>query len=541
MSDLISGEAVPAVQPPAGGTQDAAPPGASDELTSTPPPANRAHRRTLAVVSLGLIVAVVVLIATDPFAGPGRSTGGIVDNASAIVLSTVKRQSLSQQTQVSGTLGYAGSSSIRVPSGTAPSAVQQAVQQATGAETMLATTRATLASDTQMLADHQATLVAARAKEQVDCAGEGAAEAASANSSPGSENTSPSGGGGESSCSSDVQAVSSAQQNVTGAAAKVTGDRAQVSSGEKQLASAQSSLSTARSSAALYGQGSTFTALPSVGQIIGRGQSLYAISGQPVLLLYGSIQPTRAFVAGMSAGSDVAELNANLRALGYGEGLAGDEFTAATAGAIRALQTAHGASVTGELLLGSVVFESGPVRVTSVAPTVGATVMPGPVLDTTSTTRQIKMALDASEQASVKVGDMVTITLPDNSTTPGRITYVSTVATSPSSSGKSPGEEESAPTVEVDATPTDPAATGQLDQAPVNVEITTESVENALAVPVDALLALAGGGYAVEVAEGRVHRLVAVTVGLFDDAEGVVQVSGRGLSAGRHVVVPATS
>ncbi len=259
-----------------------------------------------------------------------------------------------------------------------------------------------------------------------------------------------------------------------------------------------------------------------------------------MLLLYGSVAPTRAFIAGMSPGHDVAELNANLQALGYGQGLAGDEFTAATAAAIRALQSAHGASVTGELLLGSVVFHPGAVRVTSVTPTVGSTIMPGPVLAITSTARQVKLALSAAEQGSVKVGDAVTITLPDNQSTPGRITYVSSVATSPSSSGGG-GEEESAPTIEVDATPTNPAATGHLDQAPVNVEITTEHVENVLAVPVDALLALAGGGYAVEVAEGRVHRLVAVSTGLFDDAEGVVQVSGQGLSAGQRVVVAATS
>ena len=122
---------------------------------------------------------------------------------------------------------------------------------------------------------------------------------------------------------------------------------------------------------------------------------------------------------------------------------------------------------------------------------------------------------------------------------PSTVRPSDSVATTPSSSGHG-GEEESAPTVEVLATPTDPAATGQLDQAPVNVEITTEHVENVLAVPVDALLALAGGGYAVEVAEGRLHRLVAVTVGLFDDAEGLVQVSGQ-LSPGQRVVVPATS
>ena len=519
--------------------------GSSGERSGADPPRARARRRVLAIAGLALVVAVVVVIATDPFGGPGKSAGGVVDNASATSVTTVKRQSLSQQTQVSGTLGYAGSASIRVPSGTAPSAVQQASQQLTSAETMLATAQATLASDTQALAGHQATLAAARAKEQVDCAGEGAAEAASASSSPASENgASPGAGGGSSSCASDVQAVASAQLNVTSAAAKVNGDHAQVSSAEKQLASARSGLSTARSSAALYGQGSTFTALPSAGQIIRRGQSLYEIGGQPVLLLYGSVQPTRAFIAGMSAGPDVAELNANLQALGYGgEGLpAGDEFTAATAAAIRALQSAHGASVTGELLLGSVAFHPGAVRVTSVTPTVGATVMPGPVLAITSTARQVKLALDASEQGSVKVGDVVAITLPDNQSTPGTITYVSSVATTPSSAGSGHGgEEESAPTVEVDATPSNPAATGHLDQAPVNVEITTERVENVLAVPVDALLALAGGGYAVEVAERRVHRLVAVTVGLFDDAEGVVQVSGRGLSAGQLVVVPETS
>jgi hypothetical protein len=500
--------------------------------------APRTRRRLLAATGLALVVVVVVLIATDPFAGGGKVGAGVLDNASATSLATVKRQSLSQQTQVSGTLGYAGSSSIRVPSGTAPSAVRQASQQVASAEAMLATASATLATDTQALAGHQATLAAARAKEAVDCAGAGAAQDASAGASPASENNSA--GAGGSSCSSDAQAVSSARQNAGGAADKLTADRSQVSSAEKQLASARSNLSTARSSAALYGQGSTFTALPPVGQIVARGQSLYEIGGQPVLLLYGSTPPTRAFVAGMSPGPDVAELNANLDALGYG-GLAGDELTAGTAAAIRALQSARGAAVTGELLVGSVVFESGPVRVTSVTPTIGAAVMPGPVLAITSTARQVKLALDASEQSSVKVGDTVTITLPDNQTTPGRITYVSSVATSPSSDGKGGGgEEESAPTVEVHATPTDPTATGHLDQAPVNVEITTESVPHALAVPVAALLALAGGGYAVEVADGRVHRLVAVTVGLFDDAEGLVQVSGQGLQAGQRVVVPAT-
>jgi hypothetical protein len=82
--------------------------------------------------------------------------------------------------------------------------------------------------------------------------------------------------------------------------------------------------------------------------------------------------------------------------------------------------------------------------------------------------------------------------------------------------------------------------TGSGDQVPVEVSITTGAVSNALAVPVDGLLALSGGGYAVEVAETRsVHELVPVSLGLFDDADGLVQVSGKGISAGQNLVVPA--
>jgi hypothetical protein len=88
--------------------------------------------------------------------------------------------------------------------------------------------------------------------------------------------------------------------------------------------------------------------------------------------------------------------------------------------------------------------------------------------------------------------------------------------------------------------PTDPAATGTLDQAPVQVAITTATVRQALVVPVNALLALRGGGYAVEVVDARAgHHLVAVTPGLFDDADGLVQVTGSGLVPGDRVAVPS--
>lgn len=160
------------------------------------------------------------------------------------------------------------------------------------------------------------------------------------------------------------------------------------------------------------------------------------------------------------------------------------------------------------------------------------------MLSATSTTRQVSIALDASEQSEVAVGDKVTITLPNNRTTPGIVSSVGTVATTPSSSGAS-GSGSSSPTITVLVNPTDPAATGTWDQAPVNVTITTGTVTNVLVVPVDALLAQAGGGYAVEVAGANgVHHLELVTLGLSDNADGLVQVTGTGLAAGQRVVVP---
>jgi hypothetical protein len=93
----------------------------------------------------------------------------------------------------------------------------------------------------------------------------------------------------------------------------------------------------------------------------------------------------------------------------------------------------------------------------------------------------------------------------------------------------------------VDVTPSDPGATGKWDQAPVQVGIATARVPSALVVPVTALLAQSGGGYAVEVVgPGTRNHLARVLLGLFDDADGLVQVTGSGLAAGQKVVVPAT-
>jgi hypothetical protein len=370
----------------------------------------RTHPRLLAgsAVLLLCIGVVVVVVVVEPFAGTASGHGGAVDNGSPSSTRRVERASLSSQTQVSGTLGYAGSWTVSVPG---------------------------------------------------------------------------------------------------------------VASGQ-----------------------AVYTMLPSAGRIVRRGQPLFTIDGEQTLLLYGSTPVWRSFQAGMAPGMDVAELNANLRALGL-DTPSGDAFTSATSSAISALQQAHGLTRTGTLRLGAVVLEPGTLRVTTVIATLGAPAQPGPVLTGTSTRQHVSVQLDVARQSEVKVGDRVSVSLPDNRTTPGVVSAIGKVATTPSSDqqGGGGGGGSSSPTIDVTVRLLHPSAAGDLDQAPVEVSITERRVRNALAVPVNALVALAGGGYAVEEVEANgTHRLVPVTPGIFDDAQGLVQVAGSGLAVGQRVVVPAS-
>lgn len=324
-----------------------------------------------------------------------------------------------------------------------------------------------------------------------------------------------------------------------------------------QSSSASSSASASSSSSA--GGSGTFTWLPRVGRTVYQGQRIYDVSGTPVVLLYGSVPSYRDLSEGLT-GADVRQLNKDLVKLGYATAAAlgprsgWNYYSAETAYAVEQLQARPGLAETGTLSLGEAVFLPGPALVTGWGTTtvVGAPATPGTVvLTASSTTPVVTIDLDAGQQSEVKAGDPVSITLPDGSITPGVVSQISRVASSSSSSGNSSGGGSSSnssggspngsagtgATITVLATLNHPKAAGRLNQAPVTVTITTGSVPGALTVPVDALLAQTGGGYAVEVTGPGGHHLVTVTPGLFDDAAGLVQVTGN-LTPRQDVVVP---
>jgi len=246
----------------------------------------------------------------------------------------------------------------------------------------------------------------------------------------------------------------------------------------------------------------------------------------------------RALGAGVS-GQDVSQLNRDLVKLGLAAraevAAAGwDVFSWATGLGVQRLEGRLGVVFPpGSLSLGQVVFEPGALRVARVTGRLGGPAS-GPVLAATSDERVVMIALDVSLESEVKAGDAVTVTLPDGTTTPGVVAVVGTVATTSQSQA-----DGATTTIPVQVRLTDRRAAGGLDQAPVTVNITTATARGVLAVPVTALLARSPGGYVVEVAgPGGRRRYVPVTPGIFDDASGLVQVTGA-LAPGQRVVVAA--
>jgi peptidoglycan hydrolase-like protein with peptidoglycan-binding domain len=283
----------------------------------------------------------------------------------------------------------------------------------------------------------------------------------------------------------------------------------------------------------------TYTWLPAFGTRIRAGHALFRVDNLPVVLMHGRTPAWRPFAPGMTSGPDVRELQANLIALGYADGLLTaptGQFDLATTDAVERWQAAAGYPVTGQIPLGQVVFLPTHVLVGAANAAPGQAATPGEApYQATSTERVVSVPLNP-DLPSVHPGERVTIVLPSNARVRGRVANIGAGPVTTGSSGSQSGQggpPQSGPVATV--VPARPRATGTGTQEPVQVSLTVESVGGVLAVPVSALLALAGGGYGVEVAGPGGHHLVGVSTGVFAGSR--VQIHGPGIAAGTKVVV----
>jgi hypothetical protein len=324
----------------------------------------------------------------------------------------------------------------------------------------------------------------------------------------------------------------------------------------------------------------TITWLPSVGQVIKPGHLLFKVAEQPVILMNGTTPAYRDLSPADTPGPDIKQLNRDLVKLGFNpDGIVvNGEWQAATTAGVEEFQAAHHITETGTLTLGQIVFLPGPQLVGTLNATVGSggsgegsnsssnssssdssnssSNSGNPsgggsaqgIMQTSSTQLVATVDLDASKQNEAKVGEHVTVEMPNSTTVNGVISAVSPVAQSSSDSGNSNGNSASGGNSDSSNTGSSGSSSGAtipvtirlkghrsntgLDQAAVSVNFAQARAKNVLSVPVTALVATSGNSYAVQEANAS-RRLIPVTVGLF--AAGYVQISGSGIYPGLQV------
>jgi peptidoglycan hydrolase-like protein with peptidoglycan-binding domain len=278
----------------------------------------------------------------------------------------------------------------------------------------------------------------------------------------------------------------------------------------------------------------TVTWVPAEGATMIRGKPLLKVDTKPVVLMYGSLPLYRPLYDGVGDGTDVRQLERNLKALGYGDAMTVDRhFTTATAHAVEDWQDDMGLPETGRIDASQVVFQPGAVRVTDVKAGKGQRAGGGPALTVSDTKSIVHVDLDAGKQQLADKGAAVTVELPNGKRVGGHITDVGTVARKSQSSQSSDSGDDTS-TIDVDIT-LDQKDTGRLDDAPVTVDLESARAKNVLSVPIEALLALREGGFGVEVVEGDTSHIVPVRIGTFGG--GRVEITGAGLGEGMKVGV----
>ncbi|MEJ3749639.1 peptidoglycan-binding domain-containing protein [Actinomycetes bacterium KLBMP 9797] len=279
----------------------------------------------------------------------------------------------------------------------------------------------------------------------------------------------------------------------------------------------------------------TVTWLPEPGATVGRGDILLRADELPVLLLYGALPMYRP-LAETAKGRDVEQFEDNLAALGYEGFTVDEEFSVATTAAVKRWQKDLELPETGTVEKERLVYAPGAVRIAERLVRIGASAT-GDVLSYTGATRGVTVSTQAAEAGWAAKGVKVTVTLPDGKTVAGEVSGVVEAGAGAAREGAAAAAPaDRAPTVDIAVTVKDQKALGKLDRGGVSVRYIAKERKDVLTVPVTALLALAEGGYGVEVVLPDGPRVIAVEVGLF--AEGRVEVSGAELAEGVQVGVP---
>jgi Putative peptidoglycan binding domain len=277
----------------------------------------------------------------------------------------------------------------------------------------------------------------------------------------------------------------------------------------------------------LHGSG-TVTVLPEVGQLVSTGQVLAEVDGEPVVLLYGTRPAWRMLGSGIDDGEDIRQLEEALVALGYADPTVftpDDEWTSATTRAVKHLQYTLGLPEDGRLDLGEVVFApSTTIRIAEVGADIGDPA-DGVVLQVTGEEQVVTTSLDAADVDLLAVDDEVEVELSTGEELAGRVAEI----------GAAEADDQGSVTLPVEIVVDGLSVP---DGLPAEIHVPIVEATNVLSVPVEALLALAEGGYAVEVRDASSPtgtRLVRVDPGVF--AEDRVEIEGE-IAEGDEVVIP---
>ena len=288
------------------------------------------------------------------------------------------------------------------------------------------------------------------------------------------------------------------------------------------------------------GRPGTITALPRVGQVIDRGQQVYAVDQRPIPLLFGEIPLYRMLTVDIT-GEDVRQLEQNLVDLGLAPRLAVDiRFTTATEAAVKRWQHALGVAETGVVEAGDAVLAPGPVRVTSVRPMVGAAAAPGQdIVAGTGTGHGVQVDLDRRYRSLAAVDGRVRVQLFGGRAVDGVVASIgSSAAPSSNVNNQTNGQQQQQQqqqTLAVDIRISSPEPDlGGIFEGPVTVVFPGETRPAVLSVPIEALTVLPDGGYAVVVIDPGGRRTVPVTIGLITSS----RVEITGVDDGTRVEVP---